>query len=297
LDVLKIKGNTYCINTGGTYIPFYKINNNDIILLDTGMNKRESKGIESVLESNNLKVVAIINSHVHMDHIGNNSYFKEKYNSIIAMPQLESLICSSYANLKLYFQGLTMRSVKEYYGHMVFKTDIVIEQNQDKLSLYGVDFGIVHTPGHSPDHICIITPDNVTYLGDTLLSYDVMMESKLPYAFILSDDLKSKEKLYNLNCDKYVIAHKGIYDNIKKLIEDNINFYKDRSMKVYELIDRPMTMEDIMKVVMKSFDINVKSTYRYYLVERLLKPHVEYLHDIGKLNLIIENGLSKYTTQ
>jgi hypothetical protein len=43
LKILEVKGNTYCIDTGMTYIPFYKINENEIIMLDSGWAKGEKK--------------------------------------------------------------------------------------------------------------------------------------------------------------------------------------------------------------------------------------------------------------
>lgn len=278
-----------------TYIPFYKVNDEEIIMLDTGWKKGEREGIEEVLESNNFKVKAILNSHAHIDHIGNNAYLKNKYNSIIAMSAYEAHICSSEVNLKLYFGSQTLKSIKEHYGHMVCKTDICIEESQNEVLIFGVKFSVIHTPGHSPAHICIITPDDVAYLGDTLISYEVMEGAKMPYAFILSEDMKSKAKLYDLNYSKYVVAHKGMYDNIKKLIDDNIDFYESKAMKIYELIDGPMTMEDIMKVVIKSFNLHVNNIYRYYFIERMLKSYVEYLYDIQKLYLIMDNGFLKYT--
>lgn len=294
MNILKVKGNTYCIDTGMTYIPFYKINDEEIIMLDTGWKKGEREGIEKVLESNNFKVRAIFNSHAHIDHIGNNAYFQSIYNSIIAMPAYEALICSSEVNLKLYYGSQTLKSVKEHYGHMVCKTDISIEENQHEVLICGINFRIIHTPGHSPAHICIITPDDVAYLGDALISYEVMEGAKMPYAYILSEDMKSKAKLYDLNCSKYVVAHKGMYDNITKLIDDNIDFYESRAMRIYEIIESPMTMEDILKAVIKKFDIHVNNIYRYYFIERMLKSYVEYLYDIEKLELIMENGFLKY---
>jgi glyoxylase-like metal-dependent hydrolase (beta-lactamase superfamily II) len=297
MDIFQVKGNTYCIDTGMTYVPFYKINEKEIIMLDTGWEKGELEGIEKILESNKFKVAAIINSHSHIDHIGNNKYFKNKYNAIIAMSDLEALICSSHINLKLYYGAQTLKFVRQHYGHMVCKTDISIEENQDEVLLCGVNFKIIHTPGHSPTHICIITPDDVAYLGDALISYEVMKGAKMPYAFILSEDIMSKAKLYNLNCSKYVVAHKGMYDNIKKLIDDNIDFYESKALKIYEIIDGSMTFEDIMKAVIKNFNISVDSVQRYYFIERMLKSYVEYLYDIEKLKLVIENGFLKYSKQ
>jgi hydroxyacylglutathione hydrolase len=294
LDILKVKGNTYCIDTGMTYIPFYKINDEEIIMLDTGWGKGERNGIEEVLEKNKFKVTAILNSHAHIDHIGNNTYFRDKYNSIIAMSAYEAISCSSEVNLKLYYGNPTLKFVKEHYDHMVFKTDIIIEENQHEILLCGVNFKIIPTPGHSPAHICIITPDDIAYLGDTLVSYEVMEGAKMPYAYILSEDMKSKAKLYDLNCSKYVVAHKGIYNNITKLVNDNIDFYESRAMLIYEAINGSMTMEEIMKVIMKNFNINIKNIEKYYFMEKMLRSYVEYLYEIEKLKLIMENGFLKY---
>ncbi|MBU3181706.1 MBL fold metallo-hydrolase [Clostridium psychrophilum] len=294
MDILKVKGNTYCIDTGMTYIPFYKINDEEIIMLDTGWKNGEREGIEEVLESNNFKVKAILNSHAHIDHIGNNAYLKNKYNSIIAMSAYEANICSSEVNLKVYYGCQTLKEVKKHYGHMVCKTDIRIDENQDEVSLCGVNFRIIHTPGHSPAHICSITPDDVAYMGDALISYEVMEGAKIPYAYILSEDMKSKSKIRDLNCSKYVVAHKGMYDDITKLIDDNIDFYESRAMRIYEVIDGAMTNEDIMKAVIKKFNIHVNNIYKYYVIERMLKSYVDYLYEIEKLKLILENGFLKY---
>lgn len=295
MEILTVKGNTYCIDTGMSYVPFYRINDEEIIMLDTGWEKGEREGIEDALVRNNFRVAAIINSHTHTDHAGNNMYLKSKYNSIIAMPLYEALICSSEANLKVYYGSQTLKSVREHYGHIVCKADICIDEEQNEVIVCGVNFKVIHTPGHSPDHICIITPDDVAYLGDALISYEVMAGAKMPYAYILSEDMKSKAKLYDLNCSRYIVAHKGMYDNIKKLIDDNMDFYEGRAMKIYEVIDGHMTMEDILKAATKSFGINVKDIYKYYFMERMLKSYVDYLYEIEKLDLIMEDGFLKYT--
>ena len=122
-----------------------------------------------------------------------------------------------------------------------------------------------------------------------------MNGSKMPYAYILTEDLKSKSKLYDLKCSKYVVAHKGIYDNIASLITDNINFYKNRAKAIYTLIDGVMTMEDIMKTVTENFNIHINNRYRYTLIERMLRSYVEYLNETGLIMLNIDKGFLKYS--
>jgi glyoxylase-like metal-dependent hydrolase (beta-lactamase superfamily II) len=295
MEIIKVKGNTFCIDTGMTYIPFYKINDEEIIMMDTGWKVGEREGIEELLEENNYKIVGIICSHAHIDHIGNNTYLKNKYNCVIAMPAYEALVCSSTVNLKVYYSTRTLSDVTERFGHMVCETDIMISDNQDKIYVCGIKFKILHTPGHSPAHICISTPDNVAYVGDALISYEVMKGAKMPYAFILKEDLKSKTKLFDLKCSRYVVAHKGMYDDITKLINDNIDFYKNRAERIYDIIEGAMTMEDIMKSVIKSFNIHVKTVDKYALIERMLRSYVEYLNETERIELIMEDGFLKYT--
>jgi glyoxylase-like metal-dependent hydrolase (beta-lactamase superfamily II) len=293
MNIIQIKGNTFCFYTGTMHLPFYKINEEEIIMLDTGW-KDEGPGLVRLLEANKLRVAAVINSHAHRDHIGNNSYFKEKYNSIIAMPSSEAFICSSAAILKLFFSGLALKDVKAQYGHLICKTDVMIDSEQDNISLCGAEFKIIHTPGHSTNHICIVTPDDVAYIGDALLGYELMEEAKVPYVYILSEDLKSKAKLHKLKCSKYVISHKGVFEDISRLIEDNLNFYKARAAKIYEIIETGMTMEAIMVAVSKSLYIRIDNVNKYIDIERRLKTYIDYLYEIGKLKIYEEDGLVKY---
>ncbi|MBR9648386.1 MBL fold metallo-hydrolase [Clostridium tyrobutyricum] len=292
--VKNIKGNTFCIDTGMTYIPFYKINDDEIIMLDSGLKKGERRRINDFLEQNNLKIAAIICSHAHIDHIGNNAYFKEKYNCIIAMSECEAFFCSSILNLKIYYSSQSMSEVEKHLGHMICGTDIVISNSQDKVNVCGIEFKIMHTPGHSPGHICIITPDDVAYLADSLISYEVMKGAKMPYAYILKQDLQSKSKLYDLKYSKYIVAHKGIYDDITQLVTDNIEFYKSRAYRIYDIVEGKMTMQEIFSAVITDFKIPIGSIYKYDVIERMLRSYVEYLYEIGMLKLNIENGLLKY---
>lgn len=38
MEIKAVKVNTYCIDTGMTYIPLYKVNDEEVIMLDTGWN-------------------------------------------------------------------------------------------------------------------------------------------------------------------------------------------------------------------------------------------------------------------
>lgn len=292
MEIIKVKGNTYCLDMGMTYLPFYKLNDQDIILIDTGF-KKECRDIEKLLETNKLRIKTIICSHTHPDHIGNNSYFKEKYKCKIAMTRDEAFLCSSYANYKAFYdQPLSL--IKSNYQNLICQTDIIIEADQDTLIVNDVVFKLFHTFGHSSDQICITTPDDVCYLADSLITHETMKGTKIPYAFVLKADLESKKTLFILNAGKYIIAHKGILDDISGLIEDNLKYYRGMAESVYEEITKAMTFEDILKRIIKKYRIEVKSVFKYKMAERMLKSYVEYLFETGRVDMVIENCFIKY---
>lgn len=293
MTIKHVEGNTYCIDTGMTYIPYYMMDDTNIIMMDTGWEK-ERKQIEELLDANNYHIKGIICSHSHIDHIGNNQYFKEKYGASLAMSRDEAHICSSLINLKLYYNRYTLTEVERKYGSMVCDVDVTIEENVTSLRFHGIRFRIFHTPGHSPGHICIITPDNVAYLGDSLITDTVMKSAKLPYAHVLKRDLESKKRLKALECNSYIVAHKTILNDIGTLIDDNIEFYQMRAGKVLAEITELMTIEDLMKIIVRKWSINVSSTMKYIVVERMLRYYIEYLNETGQIEKMIDHGFLKY---
>ncbi len=293
-EILHVKGNTYCIDTGMTYIPFYKVNQEDIILLDSGWARGERERLVELFDFHHMRVSAIINTHSHIDHAGNNAYFKSKYNCIISMSAFSASVCSSATHLKLYYNRYTISGVKKQYGDVICDTDIIIDDHQTSVLICGIKFGVLHTPGHSPGHICLITPDDVAYLGDALITDVVMTGTKLPYAFMLDDDLKSKLNLLHLKCDRYIIAHKGVVEDIKDLVQENIDYYTGRAKVLLRLITGPMTIEEILKAIVKEWNIKIQSTAKYHVVERMLRYYVEYLVETGAIEMMIDDGFLKY---
>lgn len=294
LNCFRILGNTFCIDTGMTYLPFYKVNDKEIIMLDSGWAKGEREGILQILEKEGLHIAGIINTHAHLDHAGNNRYFKEKYGAIIAMRDNEACFCKSPLNMKAYYYGQTLTEVVEHYAGMLCKSDIEIEAFENNLEICGVNFKIVNTPGHSPGHISIITPDDVFYIGDALLSHDVIKGHKMPYAFVMSEDLKTKENLKKIKCSQYVVSHKGIYDDIKEIIDININFFNQRAELIKSMIIGTMGKDALLIKITNDMCISVKTAERQLVTERMLKSYLDYLVEIKEIETIIDEGLLKY---
>ena len=89
------------------------------------------------MENSGLRTVYIINTHGHFDHTGCNEKLALMTGARIAAHELTNI------------------------GHHVPLKD------GDRLRVGDLELGILHTPGHSPDSICILVEDNL-FTGDTV---------------------------------------------------------------------------------------------------------------------------------
>ncbi len=86
---------------------------------------------------NGLKIKFIVNTHDHGDHVMDNSKIKKRFNSKIVAHKLS----------------------KTYKDIEVVEGDII--------KIGKIDLRVIHTPGHTPDSICLLL-DKKLLTGDTL---------------------------------------------------------------------------------------------------------------------------------
>ena len=89
------------------------------------------------------KIVGVIDTHVHADHISGSREIQKLSGCPIYMHQTSPV--------KFPFLPLVE---KEY-------------------RMAGLDIRVLHTPGHAPEHVCLLIEDKTALTGDTLLVKDV----------------------------------------------------------------------------------------------------------------------------
>ncbi len=294
MELLQARGNTWYL-AGWQLIPLYRVGEDRCILLDSGLlGQREA--IEGTLRAHGLTPIGILGTHAHTDHSPNHRYFQQKYRIPVALPLGEAGLCATRLNLKAYFFMLSPKQAAEEgdVAQMELIADRVIGPREDSVEFCGVTFGVVHTPGHSPDHIAIRTPDDVLYLGDALLTGEEIRSAKLPYFFSHQEAMESMEKLRGEKAACYLAAHRGVYDRLDDIIDENIAVILDRTRQVLALIDHPMTMGEIQERVCRHFRLLTGSVSRACLYERNVRIYVEYLWDTRQVEAVAKLGMVYY---
>jgi len=96
-----------------------------------------SDAIAQILKDHNLSARYVINTHEHMDHTVGNKEIKSMFGTKVVAHQLSTI-----------------------------NQDISVAEG-DILRVGTLDIRIIHTPGHSPDSICLLV-DGTLLTGDTL---------------------------------------------------------------------------------------------------------------------------------
>lgn len=291
LTVRQVKGNTWCIQTPMALVPFYRLNKEEIILLDSGGMLHGE--LEAWLLERHLHVRAILNTHNHWDHVAANTALQRRDGARIYMPKLEAAL--QLINFERSVNcGVDRNYIHLFGGLYQFTVDEEIALSDGELTVLGQSFEVIHTPGHSADHVAYITPDHVLYVGDAALSADLLPCTKLSYAANYQQDIASKKKLKQYRCSAYIMAHCGITEEIEPLIDTNIRYIEEKARQICDLVQHPMTLEEITRSVWRNFEIQGGSTLKMIESASIVHGLVDYLIAQRKLRPSCSDGLEYY---
>lgn len=294
MKLKQAKGNTWYLEDW-QLIPLYKLDQHRCILLDTGLYEQRQE-IEDTLLGAGLTPVGIIGTHSHNDHSSNHHYFQQKYRIPVALSMGEAAVCCSKETLKAHF---FMNSISEFMSnervsHMLVRADRIIWPEDQEFELCGVNFGILHTPGHSVDHIAIRTPDGVLYLGDALLTGAELRAARFPYHFCFEAAVQTLERLSAQRADLFLAAHKGIYGDLGDLPEQNIRLINSRAEGILKLLDKPLSFSELSMRVCAIFRLRSSARGAVALYERNIHSYLEYLKDMGRVETLTRDGIFYY---
>jgi len=170
----KLSGNAYLVQNGDSFI-----------LIDTGARSKRAV-IEQQLEEcacspGNLKCILL--THADFDHSGNALYLGRKYKTPVGIHKEEAVVLESgdmfiHRKKKPKIIGFLL---KTFMSPEKFKPDFYLEDN-DSIDRYGINARVIHTPGHSPGSVCILTSNGECFCGDLFIN------TEKPRVVKLTDD-------------------------------------------------------------------------------------------------------------
>jgi hydroxyacylglutathione hydrolase len=127
-------------------------------IIDPGGN---SELLKQQIKDNDLKILAIVNTHGHFDHIG-------------AVAELvETLECPFYLHSKdkrlLKSANLYMKLFAGENPIKIPEINFYLDDFTTPLEFGSIKLDILYTPGHTDGSVCLLVNDMALFTGDTLL--------------------------------------------------------------------------------------------------------------------------------
>ena len=88
MELIKVGEKTYYIKNP-TNIGVYKIDEENVYLIDSGNDKDAGRKILKMIEEQGWRVKGIINTHSNADHIGGNKFIQDRTNCVILNGKIE----------------------------------------------------------------------------------------------------------------------------------------------------------------------------------------------------------------
>lgn len=170
-------------------------------IIDPGIiDSREVDAIDNFLKDKGLQPVAVINTHLHLDHAIANKGLGERYSIPVMAHPDDEFLATGLADQARQF-GLPVKVQS-------FKIDHPLHDGE-KIKIGSGELDVIHVPGHSPGGIALYDPkDGFLISGDTLFEGSIG-RSDLPGGNLARLLESVKKKLYSLPEDTVVYPGHG----------------------------------------------------------------------------------------
>lgn len=277
MELVKVGEKTYYIKNA-TNIGIYKIDDDNVYLIDTGNDKDAGKKILKIIDEQGLNVKGIINTHSNADHIGGNKVIQDRTNCTILAYNIEkSFTKFPILESSFLYGGYPFKDIRNKF--LLAKESVVtsIENNLPE----GLEY--FSLKGHFFDMIGIKTSDNAYFLADSLFSEETITKYHLFFIYDVREFLNTLDYLNTLNGSLYIPSHCEATSDISSLIELNRNKVNEIMNKIYNACDKEMTFEEVLKYIFDEYNL-VMNANQYVLVGSTIKSYLSYLYDENKLS-------------
>ncbi|GAA0863259.1 MBL fold metallo-hydrolase [Paraclostridium tenue] len=301
MRLINIKGNSFYIK-GGTNTGVYIFDDKSALIIDPGLPGARPRNIIRDLERDGIEVKWIINTHEHNDHYGAGYQFKDKYKDLINMSSKDS---KPYIDNPILFSAYIMGGNTNEFLNTILTNKNMETVSIDKtiepgtIIINNEYIEIIDLKGHTLGSIGVLTKDKVFFIGDTLVSEELLSKFELLFLFDIQAYLKSLSILETIDFEYVVLGHGKKVLSRKEALE----LAKKHELcvtkylnQLRELTKEPKNLESILKIILNENKLSYNYK-EYHFFKSTLVSMISHLTKLGELNYVLKDGDVLYYTK
>lgn len=267
-------------------IGIYCVNDKDIYLIDSGNDKDAGKKARKIIEEKGWRLLGILNTHSHADHIGGNQYLQQQTKCKVFSSGIESCF-TEYPILEpsFLYGGYPCKDLKHKF--LLAKPSEVTDVSH---SDFPKEIEIIPLNGHSFSMTGFRTPDDVVFLADCLSSKETTDKYQISFIYDVAEYLNTLERIKSLKAKLFVPAHAPVTEDITELADYNINKVHKVIGKLLSICQKPICFEHILQRLFSDYGLTM-TFEQYALVGSTVRSYLSFLKDNEKLEAVFENNM------
>lgn len=290
--IVPICGNTFYVKTPMALLPFYLLNEHTAVLMDAGLAQDDSLG--ELFELLGIRVTAVLLSHMHFDHIGGVPSLRRHFGTKVYAPAPISGRCiPMHESVELTECAPEVRQFNESY---FVQPDVVIPKGSTSVAVSGVTFEVIRCPGHTVDHVAYVTPDQVCYLGDLLISENYLPMMNLLHIEDHAQSEHSKQQLAARRFAYCVAAHRGVFSgaDYASVVQKNEQKLSETRRVIKALLQMSKTEEDLVAALAEELGLAFQSEVDRHTTTCSTKAFLTDLLRRNEIKAELHSGATRY---
>lgn len=167
------------------------------VVIDPGCYEQaEKETLANFIDSQQLTVTHLLQTHSHLDHVFGSAYVKRKYGVKMYLHELDMVIFNDVPK-RMEMYGLR--------GYDPTEVDVFLHEG-DKITFGNTTLDVLHTPGHAPGHVVFVNHKDRYVIGGDVLFKGSIGRTDFPYCDHQALLNSIRTKLYTLPDDFTVYA-------------------------------------------------------------------------------------------
>jgi glyoxylase-like metal-dependent hydrolase (beta-lactamase superfamily II) len=270
------------------------------LLIDSGIATEDCfEALESALEERRVKwtdIKALCLTHLHPDHIGLSWKILELSGARLMMHRVEAEYLAQVSResrapffaeamqksgVPVDLQSKMDRALRDIRRSFRPHTPDTLFEGGERIPIRGGTLEVVWTPGHSPGHICLYSPERHYLIsGDHILEFITPNIGWHPDKDMLAQYLDSLSRLRPFSVDLVLPSHGGPFRGHLERIQATTEHHESRCTVIAgHLSKQPRTAHNLVEQVWP----RTLSAFHHHFALFEILAHLEYMHRRGRV--------------